>query len=340
MNYIAYCTKGLEQVVVSELQIIANPIQIQEGGSKRVVFQTRADPKTLLKLRTIDDIGVLVGTIDSIESLQDIREKIDGIDFRNIRQEIKLVRPLNTSFSITTSLTGVKVFTSSELLQTVSARIQNTYGYEFTERDHTNFDLRIFIDQTKAYLSIRLTKESLHNRAYKINATKGSLKPTIAAAMVYLATGGESHKKIVDSFCGSGTILCEAYLQGHEIYGGDINNESITITQTNLSQLHATKQTVKHADATKTSWPSNYFDCGISNLPWDKQIKVASITDVYKNSLQEYKRILKPDGTLCLLVTKPELLIKHARIIYPIAHIKEYRLGLLGQIPSIVLIQN
>lgn len=340
MNYIAYCTKGLEQVVVSELQIIANPIQIQEGGSKRVVFQTRADPKTLLKLRTVDDLGVLVEIINSVETLQDIVEKIDSIDFEKLRKDIHVLRPLNTTFSLTASMTGVKVFTSSELLQAVSARIQNAYGWDYTERDHTNFDLRIFIDQTKAYLSIRLTKESLHNRTYKINATKGSLKPTVAAAMIYMATGGKSHKKIVDSFCGSGTILCEAYLQGHEIYGGDINNESITITQTNLEQLRYKKQTVKQVDAIKTSWQTNYFDCAISNLPWDKQIKVTSITDVYKNSLQEYKRILKPDGTLCLLVTKPELLIKHARIIFPNAHIKEYKLGLLGQIPSIVLIQN
>ncbi len=77
----------------------------------------------------------------------------------------------------------------------------------------------------------------------------------------------------------------------------------------------------------------------ISYLPWDKQIQVESITSLYIGTLNEYARILKQNAQLCLMVSKPELLIKHAKNIFPKATITYRTIGLLGQNPSIVLIQ-
>ena len=97
---------------------------------------------------------------------------------------------------------------------------------------------------------------------------------------------------------------------------------------------------MKLLNAVDTNWQSAYFDCAISNMPWDKQIKITSITDLYAGTLTEYKRIVKPHGTICLLVSKPELLIKHAKKIFPNSDIRSYRMGLLGQNPTVVLIST
>lgn len=338
MKYIAYCTKGLEKVVEKEIASTCSPVTIDELGDKRVIFETNAPYNNLIKLRTVDDLGVFVGKIEDISSVEQIQTILEGQDITDFKNYISKDRHLDDTFSITASIVGNKI-KPTELITAVAEQVEQKYNLQFIERDHTNFDIRIFADHKTCYISIRLTKESLHHRAYKTDFRIGSLRPSVAAAMVFLTTNDKQHQKIVDNFCGSGTILCEALEMKNEVFGGDIEVESVNIARANLSNLGFMKtDNIKLLDATKTSWPDNYFDASISNLPWDKQIAVSSITDLYIGTLQEYKRILKPNGVLCLLLTKPELLIKHAKKIFPDSKIETYKIGLLGQNPTIVVI--
>lgn len=159
--------------------------------------------------------------------------------------------------------------------------------------------------------------------------------------MVYFATEGRKNLKVVDNFCGSGTILTESLLVGNQVFGGDVDPESVNITRENLANLgHRPEDKVKQLNAVSTNWPDHFFDAAISNFPWGKQVEVKNITDLYIGTLKEYARIVKSNGVLCLLLTKPEILIKHAKKYLPDSSIKNIKLGLLGQTPSIVLIQK
>jgi 23S rRNA G2445 N2-methylase RlmL len=339
MKYIAYTTKGLEFIAEEEIKSKLNA-KIQEVADKRIIFDSNASYEQLVQLTTVDDIGLLIAHKENITSAQNILEILENIKFDELRKTLSTFREVeNNTFSITTSFARVKHINIQQVVSAVSETISQKYDWKFEELQHTNFDIRIFIDKVIMYISVRITKESLHHRSYKTHSASGALRPTVAAAMVLLATKGKQHAKVVDNFCGSGTILTEALRMGNDISGGDINPESVIAAKKNLKNLSSNQEKNIHIlDATKTAWPSHFFDCTISNLPWDKQIVIKSITELYEDTIQEYTRILKDDGVLCVLVSKPELFIKYTKKYFPNKDIVQYKIGLLGQTPTIVLL--
>src|SRR5258706_13073918 len=241
MKYVAYITKGLEEVGKLELERVFPDFKAIEIKDKRIIFVTEVHPEVLQKLTTIDDIGLLVTQIGNGKGVSGIVEEIDAVDFAALRSKISQFRKMNVNFSLTIGVAGTSIDAAS-LARSLSDKIQEKYGWNFTPLEHENFDIRIFVDHSECIISVRLTQESLHHRTYKTVSKPGSLKPTVAAAMVLLATEFQTGLKIVDNFCGSGTILCEAFLTGNVVYGGDIDSESVQITKKNLANLyHAAK---------------------------------------------------------------------------------------------------
>lgn len=64
---------------------------------------------------------------------------------------------------------------------------------------------------------------------------KGMLPPKVARMMVNLA--GPDAKIIYDPFCGTGTVLAEALLMGHEVVGSDIDGQATAGAEANLAWL-------------------------------------------------------------------------------------------------------
>ncbi|MBI2595569.1 methyltransferase domain-containing protein [Candidatus Daviesbacteria bacterium] len=335
MKIIAYTVKGLEEVAKQEIQNLVREVNFVDLKPKRIVFETKYS-KVLTDLKTVDDICLLLAT-GEISRVEDVLNIFRDINLKSAKEQIEQYRKVNNTFSVTFSLAKTKIKVE-ELQSSLSKVIGEDYNWEYTELDHSNFDIRVFIDNKELYVSVRLTEKPLFHRSYRTVSSKGGLRPSIANSMVKLATLGDKGI-VVDNFCGSGTILAEAYLAGNDIFGGDIENMAVEATLQNLSNLGCkTESKIKRLDALKAPWKDKQFDFAVSNLPWDKQIEIKSVTDLYVGSLSEYARILKPDGRLCLLVSKPDLLIKHAKAFFPNKKIEKFQIGFLGQTPSIITI--
>lgn len=334
-KFIAYTVKGLEEIAKDELLQLAPNAEVLETGPKRIIFQ-HDEAKPLLKLTTVDDSGLLVGQDKSSDN-DEITSNILELSFDQARNLISNLRKVEDTFSVTVSKARAKINTD-ELQEKVSNALSTKYGWKYTKLEHSNFDVRIFIDKDDVCVSVRLTEKPLFHRDYKTTSIIGALRPTIASAMIKLATKGV-RGLVVDNFCGSGTILAEAFNAGNEVYGSDISSEAVNACKATLSNMsYKVEGKVKEQDATKTNWPDNSFDFAISNLPWDKQIGVDSITNLYIGTLSEYARIIRQSGSICLLVSNPDLLIKYAKKYFPNRKIDRLTIGLLGQKPTIVTI--
>lgn len=339
MKFIAYTVKGLENIAKQEIESLVPNAVILESKVKRVVFTTSIELGTLLKLKTVDNVGFFLGTFQASET-QQIVNYINDLDLVLVKETIGRLRKVTNEFSITLSLVGVKDINSEILRNSLSEQIRSKYGWQYTEQDHSNFDIRIFADRRDVTVSVRLTEKPLFHRGYRTTSVKGALRPTIAAAMVRLATQNRKGV-VVDNFCGSGTILAEALLVGNRVYGGDIESEATRACKENLSNLgYDPRNKIRELDASQTKWNDNQFDYAISNLPWDKQIKAESVTKLYTGSMREYARIIRSDGAVCLLVSKPELLVKHAKNYFPTNNITQTNISFLGQSPCIVTIRG
>jgi len=71
--------------------------------------------------------------------------------------------------------------------------------------------LSMYIEKNVATISVDTSGGSLHRRGYRMETTQAPMSETLAASIIKF-TGWHGQTPLYDPFCGSGTILCEAYL--------------------------------------------------------------------------------------------------------------------------------
>ncbi len=71
--------------------------------------------------------------------------------------------------------------------------------------------LNVYIDNNEAVISLDTSGGSLHRRGYRLESMQAPMSETLAASIIrYAEWHGQT--PLYDPFCGSGTLLCEAYL--------------------------------------------------------------------------------------------------------------------------------
>jgi len=344
MKYLAYLVKGLENICVQELSALPD-IKIISTSPKHIVFEYTSSPSNLLSLKTIDDIGIYLSEFKLNDFLERKHTNILDIEYFKtlVLPDLTKIREINNTFSLTLSIYKANIEDKIVLQENLIKHIAETTGYSYIEGDHSNLDFRLNIEEDNCILTLKLSSTSLFKRNYLHTSIFGSLRSTIAASIIFSLLVKQKGKakysdlKLVDNFCGSGTFLCEAYSFGLDIYGGDINKEAVDITKRNLNSLGIVKPKVFTQDAIKTNFQDKFFDIGVANFPWDKQIPNKSISSLYDQSIKEYSRILNDNGSLGFIGYKPEIIIKYIKKYFPNHRIEEIKIGYLGQTPSIVL---
>lgn len=342
MKLIFYSTSGLETVSLDELKLFN--IKSLNYEVKRIIGEYSHNFQSLRKLRTIDDIGLLISEfkISKDTTNKELVSKILNFELLEIIKPLQGIRDLNESFSITISKYK-PVVEIKDFKDLLANGFKAKFGYAYTERTHENLDLRVNMDKDKVIVSVRVFEQPLYQRDYVISKYLGALKPTIAASLVLLVKNkllklkSNSQFKLLDLFCGSGTILCEAYVQGFEVYGSDINPAASEITIKQLQNNGLANPNVKEHSAYTTSWQTNEFDCIISNLPWNTQVTVENIEDLYARSFKEMARVLNLNSVICLLGKKPDLIIKYIKKYFPEHKVEMMKLSFKGQQPYVVL---
>jgi len=109
-----------------------------------------------------------------------------------------------------------------------------------------HLEIAFFHDQTKGPRSESVASLSSQNiTAYARrdqarparDAGTGMLPPKLAQILINLATGPTTTGRLLDPFCGTGTILQESLLMGYSVYGTDLSEKMIKYTKRNLSWL-------------------------------------------------------------------------------------------------------
>lgn len=83
--------------------------------------------------------------------------------------------------------------------------------------------LNLFVERDKATLSLDLSGTGLHQRGYRLKSGKAPIRENLAAALLYKADWPRIAQEggvFLDPFCGTGTILIEAYLMAAKIAPG------------------------------------------------------------------------------------------------------------------------
>jgi 23S rRNA G2445 N2-methylase RlmL len=120
----------------------------------------------------------------------------------------------------------------------------------------------------------------------------GALRPSVAAAMVGLAGTG---RRLLDPFCGSGTIVAAATEDGWSAHGSDVDRSALAVARAN------TRAPLVVADATSPPFADGTFDAVVSNLPFGKQF---AFDGSLEDALGALRALLSAGGCLVVLTAR------------------------------------
>lgn len=189
----------------------------------------------------------------------------------------------------------------------------------------------VFIARTLAVQEFEKYSKRDYGRPAR-DVKSGMLPPKLAKMMINLARVSVD-KKIIDPFCGSGTILQEALLMGYQdVWGSDVSPKAVKDTQTNLKWLNQPfdyKERIKQIDATRLSdyFEADYFDAIIAE-PYlgpplrgretEREIKevINELSELYLRFFVQAKLVLKSGGAIVIIF--PVFVLNNKKLFLPI----------------------
>lgn len=295
MRFFAHAQPGFGPLLADEIAEEASVIGgvSSDGRNDVVCFDARGRPPTL---RSAEDVFVEVAAVPSrgdgrrpLRELADALTDSDGLD-RALSVFASSVRPLKAreGFRVIARVRSERDFLRSELRETVSQQVQQRRP-RWRRADPATIELWVLETGDEWRLGLRLTVGSKARRTERSEERHGALRPSVAAAAVRLAG---APGRLLDPFCGTGTILAEAGAAGWTAYGADLDPEALSAAGAN------TRAQLLLADASHPPFAAGAFDAIVSNVPFGKQF---SIQGSLEGQVSALSPLVAPGGCLVFL---------------------------------------
>jgi 23S rRNA G2445 N2-methylase RlmL len=339
----AFVTRGLEPVAAGEIRG-ARPVAAADVAerTKAVLFSTTASLARLRRLRTVDDVCVVAFTDAAATDLGAFTERVAAVDFAALTETAGRAGAFDGTFSVTVSAARSPLGAAADLEPAVRAAIERRHRWRGLVDTRGSVDVRVFCDGPWALVGLRVFDRPLTHRDYRVHPARGALRPTVAAALVRLGCPDGGRHRVWDPFCGSGTILCEALLAGHQVSGTDIEDGPVAAARDNLGSIDRSQWgQVERADSTEAkTWKRHaQADVIVTNPPWGKQVSIQSKQKLSESLSDGVGALVARGGRAVLLTTETERLRSRLRKLHGVA-VTESTIGLLGQVPTVFVVSG
>ncbi len=144
-------------------------------------------------------------------------------------EELNGVQPVGDDISISVTRRGEHNFTYAEVQEAAMAAVEGQLGRRAT-LDERPLELRVEIDGDVCRLLARLSHAPLSRRGYKVRHIPAETDATVAAAMVRKSNPTRIDR-VLDPYCGSGTIPIERALAGPAaaVTAGDVKAKHVDV---------------------------------------------------------------------------------------------------------------
>jgi 23S rRNA G2445 N2-methylase RlmL len=337
LDIFAITNRGIEAISAEEMLRLRG-IHNLHTAYRRVHATYTGNLAELLRLRTVDDLFITLAVWQgigphrsSLALLEQLARDLDLWHALNVRAQLHPVGDSPT-FSVSANFVGRRNYVAAEIKVAIAKGVEAISGWRYEEDDRqSDINLRLFIEHENALVGMRLAGAPLYKRAYKQEHLPGSLKPSVAAALLFLAQP-KAGEIVLDPYCGAGTILIEAASSGAIAQGGDQEAAAVAAAQRNAEAAGVTIQ-VQRWDGRNLPLANGSVDHIVSNLPWGRQVEVENApADFYRAACAEMERVLVVTGRLVLLTNLPHLLTFSTCTAE-----REIEISLFGQQPRIVV---
>lgn len=311
IELIALCPSGLEGA--ASLEIKNNNYKIIDSTAGKVTFAANFKdiPNILTTFKTIDRVLIKIKQFKAytFDELFDHVYSINWSDYIGKRGKI-VVEKLKINNSKISATGAVASVILKAVYESLKQGAKKTY---YSEDSDIIYPLYVYLKNDVVTICLdTVYKESLARRGYRINHLSTSLRETIAASLIVLSRWSSDYK-LVDPFCGSGTIPIEAALMAsnytpkrtyacekwdifkdmgetfnknfsknnidYSIYGYDKSYKAIEMAKVNAELANVKVYFEKRA--MESLQPSNERIYFISNLPYGINLP-DNIQDTYK----------------------------------------------------------
>ncbi len=309
---IARSVHGLEWVCAWEAcagGVAASDVRLSR---RQADFEIESVGPSLLGLRTADDVFVKVADIYGVgrtkAGLPALGQAAAALDWPRAFGILRAVREVaeRGSFDVVASVEGRPSYNRFAVEQSIGRAVAPVLGATFSERDggaragaESDFTVRAFVSDDRATIAIRLGARPLHRRAYKVSTGPATLHPPVAAALA--AIGAPATGRLLDPFCGDGTIGIEAALTHRRlsVLATDIDPRRVRNARQNAA-LAGVDIEVRLADAAAVAESSAAVDAVITNPPWNQTVSPAGrMAGSGRSFWDVLAPVLGPDGTMC-----------------------------------------
>ena len=317
MLYAITVSAGLETIAREELsERFADTGHLKILGRKpqRLLFQYTGNPRDLLSLRTAENLFLILKQMPKMTRSRSSLTAFSGALSRfNFKEAFECCRQVGIRtwkrmpFRVTSRLSGKRNFRRVDLQRVVERALLDRGWYSGMSK--SALDIWAEVHGDDGYISIKLSANDMAQRPYKQAHIPASLKPTLAYSMVRLSRP-HPEDVFLDAMCGAGTILLErAFIKRYRyLIGGDVSTDALDATVVNFGRKHQPRQFF-HWDARSLPLGSNTVDKIVCNLPFGETIgNVPQLTNLYRQCLKEYERVLRPRGRMVLLTSQDTLL--------------------------------
>lgn len=215
----------------------------------------------------------------------------------------------DSPFRVTGSRAGDHDFSSYMLVCAAGAALQARTGAP-VDLEGYRVNIQVDVIRDRCLIGVRWSDEPLGLRHARPFNRRVALKPPVAYAMLRLGADAAGPARILDPFCGTGTILLEAgaIFAGATLHGSDISAACVAGARENLAAAGlAQRALIRQGDGRHLPdhWPEGAHDLLVTNPPYGRRMgRGMNFTRFYTDLLEGATQVMPPGGRLALLVGK------------------------------------
>jgi tRNA (guanine6-N2)-methyltransferase len=362
-TYIAHTQPGFEAIAAEEIASKLDDAALR--GTRAVadkngmaLFEYGGDPRDLFALRTVEDLFAVVAVLPRLPpSAAGLRLLRDAAAAMPVEPALRIARQLKPGrgghgrlrFRVVARQVGQAAYRRVDAQVAVERAIaaRADHHWRLAEESALEFWLTLLPDDPsagsgrEALLALRLSDEQMRHRDYKLEHLPASLRPSAAAALVWL-TQPAPDDVFLDPMCGAGTILIERAHAGRYalLLGGDVREQALEVARGNVGPRYKPIE-LRRWDARALPLDAASITAAAVNLPFGKQIGSAEENRaLYPEVLRELARVLRPGARLAALTGDRRAFDEALRRARELARRAIYPVLVLGQPAAVYVIER
>ncbi len=355
--YYAHTMPGLEEVAWIEIRSRLDRASFE--GTKTLgdkngfaFFRYAGQPADLLKLHTVEDVFFLVARIPKVawgrEGLAQIQQLISRDRFLDagLRLHGQVARRADgrgSTFRVISRMAGGRQpYRRIDFQRAVEKALKKRLGGRWRAvREGEDVEIWVNLIGLDFVCGLRLSDARMRHREYKRAHVAASLRPSVAAAMVWL-TEPQPEDVFLDPLCGAGTLLVErGRIERHMLLlGGDIDADALQAAAQNIGPRHKPRQLLMW-DAGRLPLASASVDKVATNLPFGKQVgSPRENRRLYRAVFREIDRLLRVQGRAVVLSSETGLIKDTLKQLKELQIVRGHSVTILGQRARVYVVER